>query len=253
MASHEGRDIRQRDLVPPEKLRATAVAVIGVGAIGRQVANLLGSMGAPRITVIDPDTVGVENLAVQGYVPGDIGKLKVEVVRDHIERTNPGGVTVLGIARKYDKFFDPFRTPEDKLAVFCCVDSIADREFIWKHLRAGPNTADMELFVDGRMAAETLRVFSWKKGDPTAAYDSTLFPSEEAFHAPCTGRSTLYSSYVAAGLMVGEFAKWLRNGYLTESQLVNLLASEMTATYAPLPGKKETNLDTAKSSHASAG
>ena len=32
------RDLRQRDIVPPERLAACRTTVVGVGAIGRQVA-----------------------------------------------------------------------------------------------------------------------------------------------------------------------------------------------------------------------
>jgi sulfur carrier protein ThiS adenylyltransferase len=41
--------------------------VIGVGAIGRQVALQLAALGVPDLSLYDPDTVAVENLAPQGY------------------------------------------------------------------------------------------------------------------------------------------------------------------------------------------
>jgi sulfur carrier protein ThiS adenylyltransferase len=61
------RDVRQRSLVPPERLVACHAVVIGVGAIGRQVALQLAALGVPRLTLFDDDTVAVENLAPQGY------------------------------------------------------------------------------------------------------------------------------------------------------------------------------------------
>ena len=39
------RNQRQRDLVPPERLAACNAMVIGVGAIGRQVALQLAAIG----------------------------------------------------------------------------------------------------------------------------------------------------------------------------------------------------------------
>ncbi len=39
------RDLRQRDLVPPEPLSAIHAVVIDVGAVGRQVALQLAAMG----------------------------------------------------------------------------------------------------------------------------------------------------------------------------------------------------------------
>ena len=47
---------RQSDLVPQSKLQKISATVIGVGAIGRQVALQLAALGVPRIQLIDFDT-----------------------------------------------------------------------------------------------------------------------------------------------------------------------------------------------------
>ena len=51
------RDVRQRALVPPSALAACHALVIGVGAIGRQVALQLAALGLPRMGLIDDDVV----------------------------------------------------------------------------------------------------------------------------------------------------------------------------------------------------
>src|SRR5690242_2033927 len=84
-----GRDVRQRDLVPPEKLARCHAVVIGVGAVGRQVALQLAATGVPAMTLYDPDTVGPENLAPQGYWEADIGTEKVTAVADVCRRLLP--------------------------------------------------------------------------------------------------------------------------------------------------------------------
>ena len=43
------RDLRQRELVPPERLAACHAAVIGIGAIGRQAALQLTAVGIPLL------------------------------------------------------------------------------------------------------------------------------------------------------------------------------------------------------------
>ncbi len=53
---------RQADLVPRTRLTELDVTVIGVGAIGRSLALQLAALGAPRLTLIDFDTVDVTNL-----------------------------------------------------------------------------------------------------------------------------------------------------------------------------------------------
>ena len=59
------RDIRQREIVPPQKLAECRAVVVGVGAIGRQVALQLAAVGAPSLELVDHDRVGVENLATR--------------------------------------------------------------------------------------------------------------------------------------------------------------------------------------------
>ena len=44
---------RQSSLVPAERLSQISVTVIGVGAIGRQVALQLAAIGTPRIQLVD--------------------------------------------------------------------------------------------------------------------------------------------------------------------------------------------------------
>ncbi len=53
--SREDRFDRQAALVPRDKLNGMHATVIGVGAIGRQVAIQLAALGVPRMTLIDLD------------------------------------------------------------------------------------------------------------------------------------------------------------------------------------------------------
>src|SRR5207302_1599999 len=72
------RDARQRGLVPPAALAACHALVVGVGAVGRQAALQLAAVGVPRLTLLDDDVVGPENLAAQGYWEEDVGRAKVD-------------------------------------------------------------------------------------------------------------------------------------------------------------------------------
>ena len=57
MSPIEARFERQSQLVPMDRLTEVTSTVIGVGAIGRQVALQLASIGTPRIQLIDFDKV----------------------------------------------------------------------------------------------------------------------------------------------------------------------------------------------------
>jgi sulfur carrier protein ThiS adenylyltransferase len=115
------------------------------------------------------------------------------------------------------------RSMEIGNAVFCCVDRIATRELIW---RAVADKSDF--WADGRMSAEVLRVLTACDGASRKHYPTTLFAQEEAFVGACTARSTIFCSNIAAGLMVSQFAKWLRGLPIEPDLTLNLLASELT-------------------------
>jgi hypothetical protein len=81
---------RQRELVPAERLAQLTCSVIGVGAIGRQVALQLAAIGASRIQLVDFDTVDRTNLTTQGYFAEEIGQQKIIATGAAIHRLDPG-------------------------------------------------------------------------------------------------------------------------------------------------------------------
>ena len=54
---------RQADIVPRDRILDCKATVIGVGAIGRQVAIQLTAIGLPVLQLIDFDTVEISYLA----------------------------------------------------------------------------------------------------------------------------------------------------------------------------------------------
>jgi len=82
----DDRYSRQKDIVPNDRLAACKATVIGVGAIGRQVALQLTAMGIPSIQLIDPDTVEESNIASQGYFEDNLGELKVRATAEICHR-----------------------------------------------------------------------------------------------------------------------------------------------------------------------
>jgi sulfur carrier protein ThiS adenylyltransferase len=210
------RDLRQRDLVPPAKLAACRITVIGVGAIGRQVALQLAAMGAPWLQLVDHDCVEAVNLAPQGYFPSDVGVPKVHATAALIHQINPE-VQVLPVQERFR------RSSEDHgNVVFLCVDSIETRKRIYEGL-----SHRVDLLCDGRMSAEVLRVLTVSDLASRKYYPTTLFTSSEAFQGSCTAKSTLYCASIAAGLMVGQLTQWLRQMPPQQDITFNLLSSEL--------------------------
>src|SRR4051812_41407134 len=78
----DDRFARQQDLVPSEQLADFVVTVIGVGAIGRQVALQLAAIGVRRLQLMDFDRVDATNITTQGFLLADIGQLKVRATAE---------------------------------------------------------------------------------------------------------------------------------------------------------------------------
>jgi len=78
------------------------------------------------------------------------------------------------------------------------------------------------------MAAEVVRVLASDQPGVDVIYPRSLFGSEEAFAGSCTAKTTIYAASLAASLMVGQFARWLRGLPVVADQTLNLLAAELT-------------------------
>jgi len=220
MSGTNERYSRQKDIVPPERIAGCKATVIGVGAIGRQVALQLAAMGVPCLQLVDFDVVETSNLASQGYLEEDLGKLKVEATAAQCKRIN-SGIEIISVPERFR------RSMEVGTAVFCCVDKIDVRRLIWE---AVGNT--VPFYGDGRMSAETLRVLTACDSASRQHYPTTLFRTEEAFVGACTAKTTIYCANIAAGMMVSQFTKYLRQLPIEPDIQLNLLASELSIAEA---------------------
>ena len=212
----EDRDLRQRDIVPPERLAQCRVTVVGVGAIGRQVALQLAAMGVPWLHLVDPDTVETVNLACQGYLQDDLGRPKVGATADLAQQINH----LLEVYTSKERFR---RSMETGNCLFCCVDSIETRRFIWEAVKDNVN-----FLTDGRMSAEVVRVVTVTDEVGPDHYPTTLFSAAQAQTGSCTAKSTIFTANIAAGLMLEQFSRWLRHLPVDADIQLNLLSSELT-------------------------
>ena len=206
---------RQRDIIPTERLAQCHATVIGVGAIGRQVALQLAAIGIPNLTLIDFDHVEESNLASQGYLEADLGKLKVETTAQACKAVN-SSIQIQTFPERFN------RRMEVTGVVFCCVDKIDTRKLIWQTLQER-----VAFFVDGRMSAEVLRVITAYDLKSREHYPTTLFQAREAFAGSCTAKTTIYCANIAAGFMLSQFTKYLRQLPIDPDIQLNLLALEL--------------------------
>lgn len=216
MTTLANRDLRQREIIPPHRLAQYRPTVIGVGAVGRQVALQLAAIGVPWLQLIDHDIVEEVNLAPQGFLHDDLGRPKVQAVGDLCQQINP--------QLEFTEHADKFRrsTPLGDV-VFCCVDSIQTRQHIWEAIHG-----QVDFFADGRMSAEVVRVLSATDDHSRGHYPTTLFQPEQAQAGACTAKSTIFTANIAAGLLLEQFSRFLRRLPVDPDVQLNLLSMELT-------------------------
>lgn len=206
---------RQADIVPRQRILDCKATVIGVGAIGRQVAIQLTAIGVPTLQLIDFDHVDISNLATQGYMQKDLNRPKVDATSEFCREINHD----LHVEVVLGRFK---RTTPVGNTVFCCVDKIDVRKHIWDAVKD-----NVSFFVDGRMSAEVLRVITACDETGRQYYPQTLFAAEQAQTGTCTAKTTIYCANIAAGFMLAQFTKYLRLLPVDPDIQVNLLASEI--------------------------
>jgi len=220
MTHFDSRFARQGSLVPQDVLAPLDVTVIGVGAIGRQVALQLAALGVRRLQLVDFDVAEPTNITTQGYLNADLGLAKVAATAGAIHHIDP----TIAVSLVEDRYRPQLAVGD---AVFCCVDSISARSAIWRG--AGSRC---RFWCDGRMLSEVMRILTVAEEQGRQYYPTTLFAQAEAQAGTCTARGTIYTASIAAGLMIHQFTRWLR-GMLVDCDLsVNLLASEFVVSAA---------------------
>lgn len=112
----------------PEKDTAR-VHIIGCGSVGSTIAESLARNGVTRFTLWDFDKVEKHNIVNQMFTQNDVGRLKVEALRDIILAINPDAENDIEIQPKgwTGKLLSGY--------LFLCVDSIEiRREIVEKHM-----------------------------------------------------------------------------------------------------------------------
>ena len=122
------------------------------------------------------------NLPNQWYRTQDIGKRKVAALREITEMMTDTQIEAV------PRFFDEDDEPEG--IVVCAVDSMDVRLMIWDRVKE----CRPDLYVDGRMGAEVAKVLCVRPNlaGEREEYETDLYPSSDAFQAPCTQRATMY-------------------------------------------------------------
>ncbi|WP_109261540.1 HesA/MoeB/ThiF family protein [Hyphobacterium indicum] len=101
-----------------QRLRAASALIVGAGGLGGPAALYLAAAGVGTITLIDPDTVSLDNLQRQvQFATGDVGQPKAAIAAQGLARLNPL-VNVRAVQAEL--------TPENAVAVLAGSDVVLD-------------------------------------------------------------------------------------------------------------------------------
>jgi len=92
------------------KLKGSSVGIAGAGGLGSNAAIALARAGVGRLVIVDFDTVEESNLNRQYYFRDQIGQVKVEALKENIQRTNQSiKVEIFTHKLTKDTMYKPFQ------------------------------------------------------------------------------------------------------------------------------------------------
>jgi molybdopterin/thiamine biosynthesis adenylyltransferase len=179
----EASYMRQLTLLPFKKLRDARITLIGAGAVGSCLARDLSKIGVGYLEIFDDDEVSEHNIPNQWFRLKDIGRPKVNALKELVQELADVAI---------DVHTEKYQNQRLQPIVVSSVDTMETRLLIWDRVKKSNN---VRYYIDTRMGAEVGNIFVLDQANQELVqkYETEdLYPSDEAFHAPCTERSTMY-------------------------------------------------------------
>lgn len=186
---------RQMEIIDPKEFndRGLRVDVIGSGATGSWLVMILAKMGLKNIHVWDADNVEMHNLPNQLFRLSDIGKPKVEAIKEIVKIAT--GLDIVA--------HNEFVTPSTKGlgdVVFLLTDTMSSRKEICDNCLS--YNMKTKLCIETRLAAKQGRIYAFNPSSKVELkrWQSSLYTDEEADPSACGLTTTLGASaaYIAS-------------------------------------------------------
>lgn len=217
--------IKHLEYFDPMKVQEP-VHIIGLGAIGSHIAELLVRLGVQNFELYDFDTVADYNVANQMFEFNDIGKEKTEAISEMLQRINPevrGHVHTKGWNENLPL----------KGYVFICVDNIDIRKAICQQCMCNPL---VKAVFDFRMRLSDAQHYA-AAGNPKdiqTLLRTMNFTQEEADAATPVSAcgstlSVIPTIKVITSLGVANFINFIKGQPLKKMILIDAFDFEVTA------------------------
>ena len=175
--------------------------ILGCGAIGSSTAIQLARMGAETFYLYDFDKVEEPNIGVSQYTYKDIGKPKVDALKEIIL-----DISKFAEVTSHNSKFDGYDS-DGKDIVILGFDSMASRweaiDIIIKIMKTKPFC-----LIDGRMGAEHYQQYTFKNLT-MSMYKKNWYSDDEGDPEPCSMKATSYCSNMAGSFIVNTIRKVL--------------------------------------------
>lgn len=203
----------------PEMCRER-IHIIGCGAIGSNVASQLVRLGLTKITLYDMDVVSEHNIANQLYRHADVGRAKVDALRDICLEANPEAETDIRLVP------DGWHGQRLSGYVFLCVDNIDLRREIATKFK---DNVYIKAMFDFRMRLTDAQHYAadWTNGKMIESFiNSMAFTREEAKaetpRSACNmDLSVMPTVQAIVSLGVANFINFVKDGLIKKTILAD--------------------------------
>ena len=230
---------RFKDALWFKSMIETPVLLCGQGGIGSWTALALASAGCEQLVIIDYDEIEEHNLAGQFFKKSQVGQPKVRAVFDNVKDFSDTEITFINNIIEEDSDISDFPI------IITGFDKMKPRKITfekWKEnvSKLSDENKENALFIDGRLTAEQIQIFSIR-GNDEAAMDEYLtnhiFDDSVIEDAPCTFKQTRFLAMEIAGIITSIYCNHLVN-ISTNGQLSVPFFYEV---YTPLQMTKKIN------------
>ena len=208
----------RQELILPQAVASRAkLTVFGCGTVGSNVATEAARLGVKSFELYDFDDVEGHNIPSQRFIKSDIGRPKVDALKDRIANVHNAPI-IKTFNRKVD---GPMMLDG---IVLLAVDSMESRKAIYdKAIAKSPRVG---LVLDFRMAGNLLQCYAFARDDER--YTLSLFGDDQAdTSTPCGGRTVSYTGALSGSIGANYIRKHLAGQAVPYMTSIDLESMEL--------------------------